>query len=197
MPLCHYYDGRRGERTELGGGRIVVNVDAELVVQAVDGDRDAFTQLVRRHDQAMRSVAWRIVGRYHLVDDALQDAYVKAYCSIGSFRGDGVFQAWLRRIVANTCIDHLRQHERRQEEALTSELAHEPQTTTPDRITEADRLQRALRSLPTNQRVALVLVEVEGYSYEEAATLASTTIGNIGSRLTRARASLRAILETT
>lgn len=178
-------------------GAAHLDVDSELTLRAINGDREAFTQLLRRHDPTMRSVAWRMVGRYNLVDDALQDAYVKAYSSIGTFRGEGVFPAWLRRIVANTCIDHVRRYERRREDVLEPNVMDEPQLGTAERIGDADQLQRALRSLPNDQRIALVLVEVEGYSYSEAASLTNTSTSNLGSRLSRARASLRTILDNS
>jgi RNA polymerase sigma-70 factor (ECF subfamily) len=157
--------------------------------------------LLQLNDRTMRSVAWRIVGQAGMVDDALQDAYVQAYRSISRFRADGPFAAWLRRIVVNSCIDHVRRLNRRNELSyeLNSPQVDSSQLGRPsiaiEALGEADRLHRALRNLPDDQRIALVLVEWEGYSYSEVAAMTKTTPGNVGSRLTRARAGLRMALE--
>lgn len=169
--------------------------EAELVGRAVGGEREAFSDLLRLHDQTMRTAATRIVGRHGLVDDALQDAYVRAYRSIGGFRADGPFAAWLRRIVVNCCIDHVRQLARRSEESIDREPAMVAESPSVDGIVDAGQLYQALHDLPADQRVALVLIEWEGYSYNEVAAMTESTPGTVGSRLSRARASLRAVLE--
>ena len=143
----------------------------------------------------MRSAASRIVGRHGLVDDALQDAYVRAYRSIAGFRAEGPFAAWLRRIVVNCCIDHVRQLARRSEDPIDREPQAVAEPSMIDGIADAGPLYQALQDLPSDQRVALVLIEWEGYSYDEVAVMTESTAGTVGSRLSRARASLRAVLE--
>ncbi|MEZ5411998.1 MAG: RNA polymerase sigma factor [Acidimicrobiales bacterium] len=167
-----------------------------LVTLARQGDRSAMTDLLRQHDGAMRALAWRMVGDADLVDDILQDAYLKAYRSIGGFLGKARFGTWLHRIVANTCVDHLRQRAARAEVSIEVQ----PVVGVPaevDRWDDTDCLRRALLSLPYDQRAALLLIDYDGYSYQDAADALGISVTAVGSRLYRARASLQRIGELT
>lgn len=165
------------------------------------GDVDAFESLVRDHDDHMRAVAYRMLGTRDAMDDALQDAYVRAFRAIGSFRGDARFSTWLHRIVTTTCIDHLRRRQRRREDALPDDrdrASGSLPAADGDPAGSAMRrtdLGRALDRLPADQRAALLLVDAEGYSYDEAAEMLGVAAGTISSRLTRARATMRTFLE--
>lgn len=164
--------------------------------RAVDGDRQALGELLRCHDHAMRAIAWKILGDIELVDDATQDAYLKAYRSVGRFRGDSEFSTWLHRIVVNTCVDHIRRSLKRHEVSI--EL--EPELSVPpadDRLSDSEVIRQALLLLPSDQRVAVLLVDCEGYSYDEAAEVLGISVGAVGSRLFRARTTLQAIGEPT
>jgi RNA polymerase sigma-70 factor (ECF subfamily) len=170
--------------------------ESDLVARARAGDHRAFSLLLANHDDQMRALAFRMLGGRAAMDDALQDAYVKAYRSLGRFQEASSFATWLHRIVARTCIDHLRKRQRRREVPLEVVSATAPdRSAAPDQlVTDRSVLGQALSELPADQRAAVVLVDGEGYSYEQAAEVLGTRPGTIASRLSRARSSLRTAL---
>lgn len=168
--------------------------DVELVEFARQGDRLAFDELLRRHDDRMRGLAYRLLADRHAMDDALQEAYLKAYRAMDRFRPGGDFGIWLYRVTYNTCIDELRRRKRSpvakadQSDAASSRPG-------PERIVSASETVRsALADLPVDQRVTVVLVDGEGFDHREAAEILGVAPGTIASRLHRARAALRKIL---
>lgn len=169
--------------------------DPSLVRLAVDGDVDAFTKLLREHDDRMRALAHGLVGSGPAMDDVLQVAYLKAHRGLPGFRADADFGTWLHRIVVNTAYDQLRKDSRRAEVPLHA--APEPAAPHPmeDRLALGTQLQAALATLTPEFRAAVVLVDGEGLSYAEAADALSIERGTIASRLNRARALLRDQLE--
>ena len=149
----------------------------------------------------MRALAFRMLGSQAAMDDALQDAYVKAFRAIGRFRGDARFSTWLHRIVATTCIDHLRRRTRRAGiEGWDEVPAEAPPPDGSGGDPAADRairradLRRALDRLDPDQKAAFLLVDGEGLSYDEAGRLLDIPAGTVSSRLTRARSTLRELL---
>lgn len=162
-----------------------------LVDRAKAGDTAAFGQLLSEHDSVMRAVAYKMLGDQGAMDDALQAAYLKAFRNIAGFRSEAAFATWLHRIVINCCYDMLRATGRRPEISLTdahevaSPVSHE------DRLADDQQLHHALQTLPAEQRAALLLVDGEGLSYQEAAEALGVERGTIASRLNRARAELR------
>lgn len=161
------------------------------------GDHAAFTGLIRDCDERMRRLAHRMIGDAG-ADDALQDAYVKAYRNLSTFDGRSAFSTWLYTIVYRTCLDQIRTHNRRAEVDLST-IGEQPSTEMdhPTRHAESDSLTRALRRLPPDQIAAIVLVEVDGCTYDEAATILGVAEGTISSRVTRARRALRDSLHST
>ena len=102
--------------------------DGELVARILAGDRHAFTEVLRRHDERLRGLAWKLLGGDpHRMDDALQDAYVRAYRALPRFRQDADLGSWLYRITYNACIDELRRAKRPPEPVDTAA----PTTTAP------------------------------------------------------------------
>jgi len=168
--------------------------DDELVEVARLGDRPAFAELLRRHDDRMRGLAYRLLADRHAMDDALQDAYLKAYRGLARFRPGGDFGAWLYRVTYNACVDELRK--RKRSPVARSEPVEEasPQPG-PERIVSASETVRsALADLPTAQRVTVVLVDGEGFDHREVAKILGVAPGTVASRLHRARAALRRVL---
>jgi len=166
--------------------------DERLLDAARAGDHAAFTTLLRRHDDQMRALAWSILRDRAAMDDALQDAYLKAYRNLDRFRGESAFSTWLHRIVYRTCLDHVRR--RRPTEALAEvEPASpgRPERDVDDRLT----LERALASLDPETAAALVLVDRDGHSYDEAGLVLGVPAGTVASRLHRGRRALRAVLD--
>lgn len=130
------------------------------------------------------------------MDDVLQEAYLKAYQSLPRFRGGASFATWLNRIVANTCIDHCRKRSRRPVvplEAMSMTVADE-EPGADQRLAERSALNQALAGLPADQRMAVLLVDGEGLTYDQAADVLGTRPGTIASRLSRGRSTLRAAL---
>jgi RNA polymerase sigma-70 factor, ECF subfamily len=152
-----------------------------------------FEELLRLHDRAVRSVAYRIVGDE--VDDVLQVAYLKAFEQRGSFRGESSMCTWLHTIVYRTALDHLRSRRRRQaihNRAATVTMIADGTDAVADRIA----VETALRAIPVEQRVVLLLVDGQGMSYNDAAKVLGVANGTIASRVHRARTAIRAALES-
>jgi len=183
------------------GAPTTTNPDAALLAAHVAGDPNAFATLVHRHQDRLWAVALRMMRNPHDAADALQDAYVAAFRRAAGFRGEAQVSTWLHRIVVNACLDRLRQLQRRQREQplpddpeRTAELA-EPAEQSPVEQREVQRdLIEALAELNDDQRNALVVVDVEGYSVQEAADILGVPVGTVKSRCARGRVRLARLL---
>lgn len=167
--------------------------DERLVEAAQLGDHGAFTTLLRRHDDQMRALAWSVLHDRTAMDDVLQDAYLKAYRNLDRFRGESRFSTWLHRIVYRACLDHLRR--RRELVGLGDEADPPASGPGPSDVDEHLTIQRALSTLDPETAAALVLVDRDGHSYEEAGHVLGVPAGTVASRLHRGRRALRAVLE--
>jgi len=173
-----------------------------LIAEAQDGNVRAFELLVASHLPRVRRFARAFSSSDADVDDLAQEALVKAYKSLRSYRFQSAFETWLYAVVRNVFLDATRSRagrERSQEEPLSVDHAQVPSSAdTPDeglaRAEERQRLWGALRELPTEFRTAVVLFDVEGHTYEEVAAIEGVPIGTVKSRLSRGRALLRGIL---
>jgi RNA polymerase sigma-70 factor, ECF subfamily len=164
--------------------------DVALLRAHVSGDPDAFDELVRRHRDRLWAVAIRTLGDREEAADALQDALISAFRNASGFRGDAAVTTWLHRIVINACYDRIR----RRRAHPTVEL---PDTDAPSPHIDTDMaldVQSALAQLPADQRAAIVLVDMEGFSVADAAAVLETPIGTIKSRCARGRARLAVML---
>jgi RNA polymerase sigma-70 factor (ECF subfamily) len=161
--------------------------DAALLRAHVAGDRDAFGTLVRRHRDRLWAVALRTLGDREEAADALQDALISAFRAADRFRGDSAVTTWLHRIVVNACLDRVRRAHARP----TVELAEAgtPVTVEVDTDIVLD-VHAALATLPADQRIALVLVDMQGYPVADVATMLGVPIGTVKSRCARGRARL-------
>lgn len=175
--------------------------DEQLVAAAQKGSLDAFNGLVARHERAAYGLAFRLLNDAGLAEDVTQESFLAAWSSLSSYRG-GLFKSWLLRIVANRCYDELRRRQRRPADSLDA-LPVEPTDVwsshapaeDPDEFAlrrELGRyLQHGLDQLPADQRLTLVLSDIQGHSYDEIATITGVNLGTVKSRLSRARARLR------
>jgi RNA polymerase sigma-70 factor (ECF subfamily) len=183
------------------GEPLVILSEERWIRAAQRGDVEAFNSLVDAYQSVAYAVALRTLGHADDAADATQEAFVSAYRSIGGFRG-GSFKAWLLRIVVNACHD-LRRYSRRRpatsldlivEEAgeapWVDERAPDPESITLSAETRL-AIERALAALPEEQRLAIVLVDMQGLSYEEAAEAMACAVGTVRSRLARGRARAR------
>jgi RNA polymerase sigma-70 factor (ECF subfamily) len=168
--------------------------DPELLRAHVAGDREAFGELVRRHRDRLWAVAMRTLGDREEAADALQEALLSAYRAADRFRGEAAVTTWLHRIVVNACLDRARRRQARPAIGLPDlPAAREPATVEPDRDT-AREVWSALARLPAEQRVPLVLLEMQGYSVAEIAKVLGVAEGTVKSRCARGRARLAAML---
>ncbi len=180
--------------------------DAELLAAHVAGDADAFGVLVARHRDRLWAVALRTTGNREDAADGLQEGLVSAYRRAASFRGDAQVTTWLHRVVVNACLDRLRAAKVRRADPLPDDLEERGDrgslaTGSPvdpaDAALAAERRRlvvAALAELPAEQRAALVLVDMEGYSVAEAAEVLDCATGTVKSRCARGRARLARLL---
>lgn len=165
--------------------------DAELLRAHVCGDPEAFGELFHRHRDRLWAVALRTLGDREEAADALQDALISAYRAADRFRGDCAVTTWFHRIVVNACIDRIRRRQTRPTVPLPEIESPAEPAADPETILV---VRQALATLPFDQRAAVVLVDVEGYSVAEAATLLEVAEGTIKSRCSRGRTRLAMIL---
>ena len=169
--------------------------DRALMAAHVGGDPDAFGEIVRRHRDRLWAVALRTVSDPDEASDAVQDALVSAFRNAASYRGDAAVTTWLHRIVVNACLDRLRRRKVRASVPLPDDEVDggravvDPHDGIGRRET-AMEIERAMAELPPEQRAAVVLVDVEGWSVEDAARILDCPEGTIKSRCSRGRAKL-------
>jgi RNA polymerase sigma-70 factor (ECF subfamily) len=179
--------------------------DEHLVRAAQRGDLEAFNLLVLRYERAVFNVCLRLLRDVASAEDVTQESFVKAWQSIASVRGDSI-RPWLFRIATNRCYDLLRVRGRRPAASLDAEpFEIEPVWSTQSPSDEAPEahalrrelsihIERALASLPEDQRTVVLLVDVHGCDYHEVAATTGAALGTVKSRLSRGRARLRQIL---
>jgi RNA polymerase sigma-70 factor (ECF subfamily) len=180
-------------------------LDERLLRNAQRGDLPSFNTLVNRHQTALYNLCLRMLRDSALAEDATQDAFIKAWTAIGSFRG-GLVRPWLMRIATNRCYDILRSQTRRPADSLdTAVFEAEPRWSSQSEIAEhpeahASRqelstfIERALQDLPEDQRFAILLADLHGHAYEEIAQITKVAVGTVKSRISRARTRLREVL---
>jgi RNA polymerase sigma-70 factor (ECF subfamily) len=183
-------------------------MDEPALIQAArKGNLDAFNTLVLTYQHQVYNLAYRVMGEEAAASDAAQEAFISAYKNLKSFRG-GSFKSWLLRIVTNACYDDLRRRKRRPATSLDeltdgedgeAEFDVPAPEDGPETIAQRHELveliQQGITTLPDDQRIVLVLSDVQGMSYEEIAAMTNSNLGTIKSRLSRARAKLREYLQ--
>jgi RNA polymerase sigma-70 factor (ECF subfamily) len=167
--------------------------DRALMAAHLDGDRHAFDELMRRHRQRLWAVALRTLGDPEEAADAVQDACLSAFRSAATYRGESRVTTWLHRIVVNACLDRVRRQAVRPTVPLPDQPLPDPRDVLGERETGLE-VQQALAGLPDEQRLALVLVELQGLSVEEAALVLGVPGGTVKSRCFRGRARLAVTL---
>ncbi len=178
-----------GLRRETGTERAAAH-DLELVAMAAAGGRAAFGELVRRHGSAVRGLMRRMGAQSALADDLAQDAFLAAFEQIGEFRGEGTFQAWVKRIAARAYLKKRRREARLELMAETPEPGEDGpsgETVTADRLD----LDEALSHLPAAERLCVCLCYGAGLSHAEAAAALNTPLGTVKSHVKRGLDRLR------
>jgi RNA polymerase sigma-70 factor (ECF subfamily) len=164
--------------------------DAELLRAHVAGDPDAFATLVRRHRDRLWAVALRTLGDREEAADAVQDALISAFRAADRFRGDSAVTTWLHRIVVNACLDRVRRAQARPTTELPDVDVPAPEIDTDTALDVTDALAR----LPADQRIAIVLVDMQGLPVAEVGDLLGVPVGTVKSRCARGRARLAVML---
>jgi RNA polymerase sigma-70 factor (ECF subfamily) len=177
--------------------------ESALIAAAKRGDREAFNDLVIQYQSIAYNVAYRILGNVDAAADATQEAFLSAFKAVSQFRG-GSFKAWLLRIVTNACYDQLRSKQRRPTASLEAEDDSDWQEwltdpgERPEAFVERQHLgqviQQGLEALPPEQRMVVVLSDIQGMQYAEIAETLRISLGTVKSRLNRGRGKLRDFL---
>jgi RNA polymerase sigma-70 factor, ECF subfamily len=177
------------------GARLVRTAwtDDELVARTMAGDADSFNQLILRWERPIYALAYRTIGREEEARDIVQDTFLRAYRALPGFKGQAKFSSWLYRIALNLCRDWIRRERRAQvvqapENVDLVELASalEPSETVEDLVTRKDlarAVERAMASLPEEQRTAIVLKEYHGLTFQEIADLVGCPLSTVKTRL--------------
>lgn len=179
--------------------------DRRLVEAAAAGDRNAFDELVRRHQGAIVGLARSLTGGGADAEDLAQEAFVRAWRSLRGFRGDSAFRTWLHQIAINVVRSHHGRLARLRRylvaPAADADAGADPIDTAPDGldleagVLRRDAIDKALAALPAELREAVVLRDVQGLEYREIADLLGIPIGTVESRIFRGRQRLRPLLE--
>jgi RNA polymerase sigma-70 factor, ECF subfamily len=182
--------------------------ETTLIQAAQRGDLDAFNQLVLRYQNLLFGIALRLLNDEDVASDAVQEALISAFRRFHTFRGDSL-RSWLARVVVNACYDEMRKKRRQHSMPLEQYNAEGNEIETSYWLVDAQAdpelqfettelegaIQRSLNKLPSIYRLMLVLVDIEGLSYEEAAMAAHIPVGTVKSRLARARLQMQKSLQ--
>lgn len=186
------------------------NDDKELVARAAQGDKEAYRLLVERYQQRAFAIAYDILKSREDAEDALQEAFVKAYISLRDFKGESSFYTWLYRIVYNMSLDFKRKFARRGGAAVEFDEALPPNNAQGAMISQSQsnenphefvirkeqalRIQQVLGQISEEHRAVILLREVEGMNYDEIARVVGISKGTVMSRLHYARKKLQSAL---
>jgi RNA polymerase sigma-70 factor (ECF subfamily) len=166
-----------------------------VLERARDGDHDAFASVVRLYDRRLRGIAFRVLGDRDRMDDALQEAYVRAFRALPRFRGDARIGTWLFRITYNACLDELARARKTTHLPLDELVEQASDDADLDEGPGAcSEVASVLAELAPDERAVVFLVDVEGFDYTSASRVLGIPVGTVASRLNRARAALRSAL---
>ena len=178
--------------------------EAQLVSLSTQGDLDAFNRLVEHYQRAVYNLCLRMLASPQAAEDATQEAFIAAYRAVHRFRGSqtGGFRSWLFRIAVNACYDELRRRRARPSVSLDAPRGEGGRTLDVPSAAPSleelaqtaelgDAIQQALSALPSDQRLAVILCDVQGMEYAEIALVMGVSLGTVKSRINRARSRLR------
>jgi RNA polymerase sigma-70 factor (ECF subfamily) len=172
--------------------------EQQLITEARNGSREAFRCLVERYMKQAYTIAYGFVNDHHSAEEIAQDAFVRVYESLSSFRGDAAFGTWLYRIVTNLSLNRVTQMKRRREERLDGkheEMISETASDTAQDTDLAGHIERALHELPTLQRAVVMLRHMNGLSTREVSQILHCSEGTVKTHLFRGLEKMRQKLE--
>lgn len=178
-------------------------MDELLLRRAQRGDADAFEQLMTPLENLIWRVCWHYTGQRETASDCAQEAMIRIWRSLDGYRGECAFESWVYRIAANCSMDAMRKQKRDKSESIEPMREAgfdppDPEPGTEEKVIAEERrrqLRECIARLPEDQREALILTQLEGVSYEEAAARLGTSEGTVKSRVNRAKAKLKEWLE--
>ena len=175
------------------------NDENKLIERASGGDPAAFNRLMEMHEKRMYAVSLRMCGNREDAQDCLQEAMLRVYRAIGSFKGQSSFGTWVYRITMNTCLDELRRKKNKQSASLDNMLdqgwSPTDESASPEKKAIQSEMRRciskSIQELPEDMRSAIIMRDIHGYSYDEIADTLNVNVGTIKSRISRGREKLR------
>ena len=173
--------------------------EKKLIERASGGDPQAFNRLMELHERRMYAVALRMCANREDAQDCLQEAMLRVFRAIGSFKGQSSFSTWIYRVTMNTCLDELRKKKNKQNTSLDNLLDQGYSPSDGENVPEKEAIRNetrrqisgAIQELPEDMRAAVVLRDVHGLAYDEIADALNTNVGTIKSRISRGREKLR------
>lgn len=167
--------------------------DEELLAAHLQGDRSAFGELMTRHERRIYGLCFRILGNREDAEDATQEAFIGALRRAGAFRGEAAFSTWLYRIAVNAATDQARRRGRTRTTPLETQESGQTAAAVGDpsgAVATAVTVQAALRTVPEDFRVALILCDLYGFGHAQAAEILGIPVGTVKSRVFRGRLAL-------
>ena len=180
-----------------------------LIEKSKQGDVEAFEQLITSYQKKIVNLSYRMLGNMSVAEDAAQDIFIRVFRSISGFNEQSTFSTWIYRIATNVCLDMLRKKKRQNEKNTISihrgeendeyELQIEDNQPSPyeraQKNAAMQALEKALNQLGDEQKMVIILRDINGLSYEEIAEITNCTLGTVKSRINRSRLTLRKLLE--
>jgi RNA polymerase sigma-70 factor (ECF subfamily) len=188
-------------RAEKASAHQVAWSDEELVTRSIGGDPDSFNQLVLRWERPIYALAYRVIGREEDARDVCQETFLRAFRALGGFRGQAKFSSWLYRIALNLCRDWVRRERRtpvvqvpEEMDALDMIAIQEPTASIEELVARRELtrvVERAMASLPEEQRTAIILKEYHELTFQEIADLIGCPLSTVKTRLYQGLSVLR------
>jgi RNA polymerase sigma-70 factor, ECF subfamily len=183
-----------------------VNADSDLVRGCLAGDDGAWESIVRQHHQRIYNLAYRYTGKFDEAEDLAQEVFLKVYRTLNTYRPEsGTLVTWLVRVGRNHIIDHYRKFKTERSQTDSLEVEYEKAEENPDRFISpaealekrelSERVHRVLLRLSEDLREAVILRDLEEFSYEEIADMLKVPVGTVKSRINRGRAELARLLK--
>jgi RNA polymerase sigma-70 factor, ECF subfamily len=172
-----------------------MDADLEAIERCLAGDREAFRVLLDRHQRVVYNLAYHILGDRSEAEDAAQEAFMKAYMALGTFRRESSFKSWLCQITNRLCIDKLRARKTQPKQVALDEVMEPAEPERAEAIITQEEIQQALAKLPAHLKSVLILRHIEDLSYEEISAALEIPIGTVKTHLHRGRSALKAELE--
>ncbi|MCC6143422.1 MAG: RNA polymerase sigma factor [Candidatus Hydrogenedentes bacterium] len=169
--------------------------DLELVNRSKTGDRDAFSELVRRHQHIVYNVSYRFMRDATMAEDMAQEAFVKAFRLLKGFRGDCSFSTWMYRVTCSVCLTELGRRKKRGEVELEPHHMNEAAIDPPEDIDIPEKIRRCVNKLSDRYSTIITLYYLRGISYDEIAQSMDIPMGTLKTWMFRARKQLRKIVE--